>query len=188
MTMTEEAPAPVDAAASEGPEATGDKGKKGKKGKKDKDAKGKSNLVPALVLAAGIAAGGYFMGGGTSAATTTETTEAVAAPEPGEVAELDALTVNLAGGRFLRVGVSFLTTKDFEVTPGDPKKGEPARFKPEYENRLRDQVIAMFAGRELSDVVGAAQLEEAKAELLERANAVLGDHALEVYFTEFVTQ
>jgi flagellar protein FliL len=184
MTMTEEAPAAVDAAAAEGHEPAG---KKGKKAKKDKAAKGKSNLVPALVLAAGIAAGGYFMGGGYSDATT-ETVEVVAAPEPGEVAELDALTVNLAGGRFLRVGVSFLTTKDFEVTPGDPKKGEPARFKPEYENRLRDQVIAMFAGRELSDVVGAAQLDEAKAELLERANAVLGDHALEVYFTEFVTQ
>jgi flagellar protein FliL len=188
VTMLEEAPSTVDAAPSGEADPSGGKGKKGKKDKKDSSAKGKSNLVPAVVLAVGIAAGGYFMGGGTTEAAT-ETIEAVdEAPEPGDVAELDALTVNLAGGRFLRVGVSFLTVKDFEVIHGDPKKGEPSRFKPEYENRLRDQVIAMFAGRQLSDVVGSEQLQDAKAELLERANEVVGDKVLEVYFTEFVTQ
>ena len=185
MTMTEDAPVAADTAVE--PEPSGS-GKKGKKNKKDTGAKGKSNLVPAVVLALGIAAGGYFMGGGGAAATTESAEPAEAVVEPGEVAELDALTVNLAGGRFLRVGVSFLTTKELEVVPGDPKKGEPARFKPEYENRMRDQVIAMFAGRDLSEVVGAEQLEEAKTELLERANGVVGDKILEVYFTEFVTQ
>ena len=193
MTMTEVPPAvpgadqaSVAAPADQG--ATAAAGKKGKKGKGKKgEPKGRSNLLPALVLAGGIAAGGYFMGGG-SATPADATATTVAAVEPGEIAVLDPLTVNLAGGRYLRVGVSILTAKDFEVLHGDVHKGEPSRFAPEHENRMRDQVIALFSGRQLSDVVGGEQLDEAKDELLERANEVLEGKALEVYFTEFVTQ
>src|SRR5690554_4729308 len=114
MTMTEAAPvaAPANGTA---PDPAPDQG--GKKGKKAKAAKGRSNLLPALVLAAGVAAGGYFMGGGgsTSAADPTVVT---APPEPGEVVQLEPMTLKLAGGRFLRVGVACRMTEDFEVEAG----------------------------------------------------------------------
>ena len=79
---------------------------KGKKGKKDKKEKGgKSNLVPAIVLALGILGGGYFMGQGgegTAAAgpTTTE------APVLGEIATVEPININLKDGHFLRVGMA----------------------------------------------------------------------------------
>jgi flagellar protein FliL len=179
MTMTEDAP-PAAAEQASGPSRsdaaadTADKGKKGKKAKKDKS--GRSNLVPAIVLAVGLAAAGYFMGGGGSSAEAAAPAEAAAieaAPVPGEFVEVEPMTLNLNGGRFLRVGVSFLTVEGFEAIAGDPHKGEPARFYPEHASKLRDQLIAMFA---------------AKAELLERANVVLDDQVLEVYFVDFVMQ
>jgi flagellar protein FliL len=194
MTMTEDAP-PVAGEQASSPSSSdaaahaADKSKKGKKAKKDKS--GRSNLVPAIVLAIGVAAAGYFMGsGGTSAEAVApagaETIEA--APVPGEFVEVEPMTLNLDGGRFLRVGVSFLTVEGFEAIDGDPHKGEPARFYPEHASKLRDQLIAMFGGREVSTLLGAEGLEAAKTELLERANVVLDDQVLEVYFVEFVMQ
>jgi flagellar FliL protein len=194
VTMTQTPPVGLDptldaapGAARGTPEAAGGKGKK-KRGKKERSGSGRSNLLPAVVLAAGIAAGGYFMGGGGASSAQPPATSAPPAVEPGEMAVLEPLTVNLDGSRYLRVGVSILTEQGFELVHGNAEKGEPSRFTPADENRLRDQVIAMFSGRELDEVVGADQLAVSKAELLERANEVLDGAALEVYFTEFVTQ
>lgn len=178
MTMTEEAPVAVS-----DPAEPADSGKKGKKAKKEKAPKGRSNLLPALVLAAGVAAGGYFMGGGSSsAANATPTT---VAPELGEMVRLEPMTLNLDGGRFLRVGVAFRMTVDYEVTADSDGA---ITFPAEDEGRLRDQLIAMFSGRDGSTLVTSEQLEETKAELLERANVLFGGQAVEVYLTDFVMQ
>ena len=185
MTMTDEPTTETPAAPADG----GDTGKatdKSGKDKKDKKAKGgRSNLLPAVVLAVGIAAGGYFVGGSGAAADPDASDEAaeVVELEPGEVVELDSVTVNLANGRFLRVGVAVLTSSEFESLDGEPRE-----FKPEHQSRLRDQLIAMFAGRDVSTLTGAENLDAAKAEMLDRINVVLDGHALEVYLTEFVSQ
>src|SRR3954466_13748617 len=74
--------------------------------------KGKSNMIPAVVVAAGLLGGGYFMSGGGGAAApagaagagraaTTSTTEGVT----GEVIKLDPITMNLADGRFVKLGL-----------------------------------------------------------------------------------
>jgi flagellar protein FliL len=184
MTMTDE---PTDTApTSEAAEDTGKKGKKGKKPKGKKEKSGRSNLVPAVVLAVGIAAGGYFMGGSGATADASAGEEVPVDPalEPGEVIELEAMNLNIDNGRFLRVGVAFLTSDEFDHYAGK----EGAEFHPEHDSRLRDQLIAMYAGRELSSMTGADNLEAMKAELLERANRVLDGHALEAYLTEFVVQ
>ena len=185
MTMTEDAP--VTAGPTPAPAEPQDKkGKKGKKDKKDKDGKGKSNLVPAIVLAAGLAAGGYFMGGGGGEAVAAGEVAEVedAAPEPGATVGLEPITVNLDGGRFLRVGVAFRMSAEFEAVDDH---GE-YHFDGADQGRLRDQLIAMFAGRSSSSLVGAGQLDEIKAELLERANTLFEGEVLEVYLTDFVMQ
>lgn len=182
MTMTEAAPIADPGAAAAAP-TDSSSGKKDKKGKKQKAAKGRSNLVPALVLAAGVAAGGYFMGGGSS--TPVDATPTTVAPELGDMVRLDPMTLNLDGGRFLRVGVAFRMTKDFE-TSADTEGA--IHFSPEDEGRLRDQLIAMFSGRDGSTLVTSEQLEETKAELLERANVLFDGQAVEVYLTDFVMQ
>lgn len=158
-----------------------------KRSKKTKS--GRSNLLPALVLAAGIAAAGYFVGapGGDAGAETDAATGEAAAEEvePGVVVELEPMTLNLDGGRFLRVGVAVLTTSEFESFADDEGT---MRLTPDHGSQLRDQLIAMFAGRQISELTGSDNLEDTKAELLDRANQVLDDQALEVYLTEFVTQ
>ncbi len=190
MTMTEVPPAYADSMGGVAPDpGSGDSGKGGKggkdkKGKKDK-AKGRSNLVPALVLAAGLAAGGYFMGGGQSAASTTETTAVVATPEPGEMVRLDPMTLNLTEGRFLRLGVAFEMTKDFELSDSHDEGPE---FSPADEGRLRDLLISMFSGRDGDNLVGSDDREQVKDELLEEANTVLDGKVMSVYFTELVMQ
>lgn len=190
MTMTEEAPVSVpEEGAGSAPAAadSGKKDKKDKKGKKEKGAKGKSNLIPAVVLALGVAAGGYFMGGGESAAEgTAEAEPEVPVVEPGALVSLDPMTLNLDDGRFLRVGVSFLMTAEFESAEG--KEGGAHHFYPEDAGPLQDQLIAMFAWRDGADLVGADQLAATKAELLERANELFDGQVLEVYLTDFVMQ
>ena len=183
MTMTDEptTDTTADAAPTAGAGAADPKAAK-------KAKKGRSNLLPALVLAGGIAAAGYFVGGpGASADADPGASEPRAEEqhEPGEVIELEPMTVNLDGGRFLRVGVAVLATEEFDGSVDD---GGTERFAPEYESRLRDQLIAMFAGRDLGSLSGAENLEAIKAELLERTETVLDGHALEIYLTEFVTQ
>ncbi|MDZ7678939.1 MAG: flagellar basal body-associated FliL family protein [Acidimicrobiales bacterium] len=175
MTMTDEPTTEPSAAAED---------KRSKKAKK-----GRSNLLPALVLAAGIAAGGYYVGapGADAGAETDAATEDAAAEEvePGVVVELEPMTLNLDGGRFLRVGVAVLTTSEFESFADDEGT---MRLTPDHGSQLRDQLIAMFAGRQISELTGSDNLDDTKAELLDRANEVLDDQALEVYLTEFVTQ
>ena len=182
MTMTDE-PMTDTSGDSASPDVGAVDPKAAKKAKK-----GRSNLLPALVLAAGIAAAGYFVGG-TGASADAEASgvqsEVEHHYEPGEVIELEAMTVNLAGGRFLRVGLAVLATDEFDGFVDD---GGTARFLPEHESRLRDQLIAMFAGRELGSLSGAENLEAIKAELLDRTDTVLDGHALEIYLTDFVTQ
>lgn len=185
MTMTEAAPTAAPAGAAEGPTSDHDATQANKgKGRKAKAPKGRSNLLPALVLAAGVAAGGYFMGGGNST-SAADPTVVTAPPEAGEMVQLDPMTLNLAEGRFLRVGVAFRMTEDFESEEGDDGA---FRFSPQDQGRLRDQLIAMFSGRDGSQLVTSDQLDATKDELLERANALFNGQAIEVYLTDFVMQ
>lgn len=178
MTVTE---MPPEAAAAEAPAD-----KKGKKSKKGKEKGGKSNLVPAIVLALGIAAGGYFMGGsGGGEAAATETTVEPQIVE-GPLLGLEALTVNLADGHYLRVAVSFQLTDQYEdVEEGE--HGEEAMAH-HHQTEVQDALISMFGGRAAEELATAEGRDHAKHELHEVANELLDETVMEVYFTEFVIQ
>src|SRR3954454_297242 len=87
--------------------------------------KGKSNMLPAVVVAAGLLGGGYFMSGGggakaepagaavAGASATTSTTEGA----NGEVVKLDPITMNLADGRFVKLGLGL------QLKEGVPAEG-----------------------------------------------------------------
>lgn len=188
MTMTDDPTMPAgdatshDTAATDGP--TEKKGKASEKQKKEKG--GRSNLVPALVLAAGIAAGGYFMGGGTSggeaeASATTEVPEIVEGPAVG----VEPLTVNLAGGRYLRLGVTLQLTDAYEdAVEGD----EGAELSHHDASRVRDLLIRLFGGRDAASLTEAEGRAAAKDELLAAADELLDGVVMDVYLTEFVIQ
>lgn len=173
MTMTDAPPA-----AAVAPEA----GKKGKKGKKKKEG-GRSNLLPAIVLAGGIAAGGYFMGGSSEAAAPVPTTEVEVAAGP--LLALDPMTVNLAGGSYLRVGVSFQMTDAYE---GAVEVDEGHAFAGTDASRVQDLLIARLGGRSPSELQTPEGRADVKQELLVEAAALLDGEVMDIYLTQFVIQ
>ncbi|HQF94756.1 MAG TPA: flagellar basal body-associated FliL family protein [Microthrixaceae bacterium] len=151
---------------------------KGKKGKKDKKEKGgKSNLVPAIVLALGILGGGYFMGQGgegTAAAgpTTTE------APVLGEIATVEPININLKDGHFLRVGMALQLIEGIEK----------AEFEKGETSKANDVIIEMLGGSDMAEISTAEGREGVKKELKKELKEVYEGEVTDVFFTDFVMQ
>lgn len=162
-------------------EATDAKGK-GKKGKEGKEKGGKSNLVPAIVLAVGIAAGGYFMGGSSEPACTGKDCPAPAAaedkPVPGQIATMDPLSVNLSDQHFLKVGVAVQLVEGIEAS--EFAKGDISKVK--------DMLIDLLAGAKMEDLESAEGRAKVKVELKKRSEKEFEGEVLDVYFTDFVMQ
>jgi len=178
MTVTEMPPVED---ATEAP-AEGKKGKK--KGKKEKG--GKSNLVPAIVLAVGIAAGGYFMGGSSAPAAPAAAAEVEPEIVEGPLLGVEAMTVNLADGHYLRVAVSLQLTDQYEGAEVG-EHGEEL-LSHHDDTRIRDSLISLLGGRPASELASAEGRDHARDELHEAANGLLDDAVMEIYFTEFVIQ
>jgi flagellar FliL protein len=155
-------------------DAPADKG--GKKGKKEKGG-GKSNLIPAVVLAVGIAVGGYFMGGsGEPASAGAESTTTTALP--GEIATMDPISVNLADGHFLKVGlgVQLSEAANAEEFPKGPM------------SKVKDLLISEVGGGDMVVLSTNAGREELKHRLTEKAAEEFEGEVLGFYFTDFVMQ
>lgn len=156
-----------------------------KKGDKGDAPKAKSNLVPAIVLAVGLAVGGYFMGGSSDspAGADAATTEAEA-PVPGLIATMEPLSVNLADGHFLKVGVALVLAEGIE--PGEFAKGEIAKAK--------DMLIDRLGGAKMDTLTTPEGRKALKEELTAKVKEIYTDPetkqptVLEVYFTDFVMQ
>jgi len=152
--------------------------KKGKKGKGDKEKGGKSNLIPAVVLAVGIAAGGYFMGGSSEAPVAGATATTIPEPPAGEIATMDPLSVNLADGHFLKVSMALQLAE--EVVASEFEKGPISKAK--------DLLIDKIAGRPMEELSSPENRKKLKEELTAAAKEVYPDEVLDVYFTDFVMQ
>jgi len=102
---------------------------------------------------------------------------AVVVAKPGPLVALDAVTVNLSGGHYLRVGVTVQFTD--KVNAAAPPDGAPAL----------DQVIAYFTGEDGAPLQTSAGLEEAKEGLKKKITDVYPkDPVYDVLFTSFVVQ
>jgi flagellar FliL protein len=138
----------------------------------------KKLLVVLAVLLVAAGAGAYFLlfaGSG----------EAEAAEEPvaGEVLPLEPVTVNLAGGGYLKIGISLQTT---EAAAGDGHGGGGVDG-----SEALDLIISTYSQAQPADVTGA---REALKESLEHqiVEAYTDEEGAElvmgIYFTEYVTQ
>ncbi len=158
----------------------------------EKAPKSKKNMVIAVVGALAVfVAGGKLMGGGSSGPTktvikivTTTTTIPV-----GEVVALDAITLNLADGHLLKVGIGFQLEYEEPAAAGghegaaagdtsDPTKG--------YAKAL-DIVIDELSKHTMEELSGAGR-NTAKAQLVKRLKKVTHGHIEDVYFHQFVMQ
>jgi flagellar FliL protein len=127
-------------------------------------------LVLLLVLA-GAAAWWFLLGpGGAPAADDA----APPPPEPGLVLMIEPISLNLADGHYLRLGLGLQLTKDVGEEPDTA--------------RALDQAVSLFSGRPVAEVGSTEGREALRTELLTRLTEAYEGEVMDVYFTDYVTQ
>jgi flagellar protein FliL len=153
---------------------------------KGKHKKGKGNLVPAVVVAVGLLGAAFMMkggGGGKAAAAaataggTTSTT--VDAKTLAQVAKLDDITLNLADGHYLKLGLALQLGKKATVT--DYTTGGAAA-------RALDLAINLLGNDSYNQLMQPAGRAQAEAQLAKAVVAAYGGQVEDIYFTDFVMQ
>jgi flagellar protein FliL len=124
-------------------------------------------ILLAVLLLGGGGAGSYFMFFKSSEPT-------VETPEPGAVVALDAITVNLADGHFLKVSIALQAAAD-------------AAHEPDGSQAL-DILISQFSNKSVDELSSNDAREEQKKELIEKVKKAYHEEVYDVYFTEFVMQ
>jgi flagellar FliL protein len=154
MTTTATAPAPVAAA----PEPKG---------------KGKKPLIMVVVAVLVLAGAGYFF------FLRPSGEAAVHEPVPGPVVDLEPLTLNLADGRFLKVGLSLQLTE--EAASGHGEEGVNGA-------KARDAAIGIFGQRTYAQLLAPKGREAARKALDAEVKHRYEGEVIKVYLTEFVMQ
>jgi flagellar FliL protein len=126
-------------------------------------------IVLAVLLLAGGGVGGYLvMGSGGSKHT------AKPKPKPGKVVVLDPITVNLAGGHYLKIHLALQGTT--EAT--DDLDGSHAL----------DLAVAQFSNVQMAELASTDGRTKAKDKLLKAVEDAYEGKIMDIYFTEFVMQ
>jgi len=95
-------------------------------------------------------------------------------PVPGEVIALEPISINLADGHYLRVGIALQAI-------------EGAAHPPEGSQAL-NLLIDTFTGRSLAELSDTATRQKLQEELVHHVEEAYHHDVMDVYFTEFVTQ
>jgi flagellar FliL protein len=142
-------------------------------------------IAVAAVAAVGVLGGlkGFvFSGGGkataAAAAATTTTTK------PGPIVTLDPITVNIAGDRFLKIGLGLQLSAKTVGQPAPHDADDPTKGFA----RALDLTIETFGGRSYDSLVKPEGRAAAKEELIRKLQAAYPEEVEEVYFTDFVMQ
>jgi flagellar protein FliL len=156
---------------------------------------GTNNLIPAVVIAVGLLGGGFFMGGKAGGSTGVAAPQAPPAAHAeddghGPVQELDPITLNLADGHFLKVGIALqMASPDAEGGHGGGGGVEEVPAA-----KALDIAIALLGSHTMDELADPKEREHVKAELSERVAEAYVDAethrpvVTKVYFTEFVMQ
>jgi flagellar FliL protein len=134
---------------------------------------GKKKKVIVLVLVLALAGGGYFFLGRKGAA-------ADAAPVPGTVLKLDPVTLNLAGGHYLKLTLALQFTK---AASGGGEAGKELDG-----SKALDLAISQLSNRNAAELNTSATREAAKSKLRSAVEEAYHHEVMDLYFTEFVMQ
>jgi flagellar FliL protein len=134
--------------------------------------RGPRRLVVVLLVTVIVAAavGWYLVGGRAHGATP----QAAPTPVAGQVLAVDAVSVNLAGGHYLRLGMAIQLSTAVKQAPNT--------------SRALDLAIALYSGRSVDEVSAAASRDQLKAQLLRQLQQAYGAGVMDVYLTDYVTQ
>jgi flagellar FliL protein len=132
-------------------------------------------LILAVVLVAAGAAAYFFLFSGSGEAEAAE-------PEHGGYVALEPIAVNLAGGGYLKIGI----TLDITAEAGGGGHGGAALDGA----KAYDEIISTFSQAKPADVIGARDaLKEALEEKIIEAYTEDGvPMVMGIYYTEYVTQ
>ncbi len=129
-------------------------------------------VVPVLLVV--VAAWYFVLGPGSGGSAAEEKPKKV---EHGEVVALDPITMNLADGRLLKVGLAL-------QLPLEPSSGHG-----EVNGSVAlDEAIAFLGEHTYAQLAKPAARQEAKKELSHRVAERYHEDVLGIYFTEFVMQ
>jgi flagellar FliL protein len=141
-------------------------------GKKARKKPKKIVLIIAAVAVLAIAGAAYFLllkpaGGASTPAPTPK-------PVPGKVLAIDAISINLADGHYLRLGLGL------QLTIGTVEAPAPAK--------ALDAAIAKFSGHTVAEVSDPATRAALKAQLVTELDKAYEGEVMDVYLTDYVTQ
>lgn len=137
-----------------------------------------SLLIGVAILAAAAVAYWMLLGPG-AAATEDEAAEGGHVAEEvelGAVQVVDSVSVNLAGGHYLRLGLGL----QLSAEAGGHGELDVAK--------ALDAAIALYSGREVSELADAQAREDLKHELSTTLDELYHGEVVGVYYTDFVTQ
>ena len=97
----------------------------------------------------------------------------------GDLVAVEAMSVNLADGHYLKIGVAI------ELTEGQDAKYFEKAGKP---NKVRDLIITSAASRTMADLATLEGKEKFRAELDKGSEKLYKEYYHGIYFTEFVMQ
>lgn len=137
--------------------------------------KGKKKLVLLIGVVGLLAAlaAVYFLFLKPAPAAEEEHAEPV---ELGEVLPVESVSLNLAGGRYLRLGFALQLSAD------------AGGHGPVDTARALDQAIALFSGRDIAQVTDPVVRDQLMADLAHQLEETYHGEVLDVYLTEYVTQ
>lgn len=142
------------------------------KGKK-KGGKKKLLIIALVVLLAGGAAYWFLLKPAPPADGAAAVVEEPA-PDPGAVLVVEPISLNLADGHYLRIGIGLQLTADVAEEPDTA--------------RALDLVVALFSQRPVAEVTTTEGRDALKAELLRQLEEAYEGEVMDVYFTDYVTQ
>ncbi|HEY0397485.1 MAG TPA: flagellar basal body-associated FliL family protein [Acidimicrobiia bacterium] len=157
--------------------------KKTADGDEAKSGKGKTVAMGA-VMAIGLLGGlkGFVLSGGKAAAATGVSTTTTT--KPGPIVTLDPITVNIAGDRFLKIGLGLQLSGKLAGQPAPKDSNDPTKGFA----RALDLTIETFGGHTYDSLVTPAGRTVAKEELIKKLEAAYPEEVEGVYFTDFVMQ
>lgn len=134
---------------------------------------GKMKIIIIGVVALVLVAAAYFLFLKPSGSKETKKPE----PVPGEVVTLDPITINLAGGHFLKLGMAL--QPDAKASGGHGKLSGAIAL---------DTAIELFSGKTVTELSAKEGREKAKEKLVEEVAERYHHAVYDIYFTEFVYQ
>ena len=152
---------------------------------KEKGAKSNKLLYALAVIGAVGALKGFVLTPAAAPAAAAGGTPTTVTTTPGPIVTLAPITVNIEGGRFLKVGLGLQLSGDLAAGGGhgadsdDPTKG--------YAKAL-DLAIEVFGGKPFEALVTAEGRQAAKEDLTHRLEEAYHEEVEGVYFTDFVMQ